>query len=358
MSVNQSVNILFPLESIRKNNMIINNNELPVTENCVFALNLDVDKKKETILIGELEDVKRRLGGISDTQLLYEDTRDIGRLVMDYMPITERLADIRAAFTGRSGKNKSHFFFSQVNVLSEYYSSKNPIHRFTALLMWQEYNHALVDKNAARVLLDTLDDITLALRFHLIDFIKNRQEQNRNNPLEYLDNDFRKYPVSLYYSGGRKTMEYAVTDKSLLSIAVYYLKRIYDSGRYIQTCPICGKSFIAKTAGMTTLCSDDCRRIQGRENKRRFDERTRGVSHERAYKNTYMYWYNKVKKCQGLRLPNDIIEQIELAFNSFSKESARRKKEVGKDKSSVSEYESWLLMQRNAIDDLLKNLGL
>ena len=143
----------------------------------------------------------------------------------------------------------------------------------------------------------------------------------------------------------------------LLNMAVYYLKRIYNSGRYIQNCPICGKSFVAKTVGMTTLCSDECRRVQGKENKRRFDERAREVSYERAYKNTYMYWYNKVKKYRGLDLPENKILEIENAFVSFGRESAKRKKEVGKDKAKSADYESWLLIQRNVIDDLLEKLG-
>jgi hypothetical protein len=338
--------------------MISTDYSLPVTENCVFALRLDMKKKTEEILIGELKNVKQRLDGIRDASMLYETKRDIGRLVMDYVPIPIEIEDIRAALVGNTGKNKSIFFFSQTNAIAEYADSDNPIHRFTALLMWQEYNKALSDKKAAESLHDTIDDITLAVRFGLIDYVTRWQERNRKNPLEYLDREYRKYPILVYYSGGMNTNEYAMADRSLLPIAVYYLKRVYDSGRFIQTCPVCGKSFVAKTAGMTTLCSDGCRRVQGKESKRRFDERARDVSYERAYKNTYMYWYNKVKKCRGMNLPTDKMEKIEKAFSFFGQASAARKKEVGKEKDKAAEYESWLLMQRNVIDDLLKSLGL
>ena len=338
--------------------MISTDNKIPITENCCFAISLDISKKTETIMIGEFNVLMQRLDAFKGSTLLYEKTRDIGMLVMDFVPIAENLADIRAALLDSTGKNKTSFFLSQIKALEEFYLSNNPIHRFTAILLWQEYNRTLNNKNAAESLLDILEDITLALRFNLIDFVKNRQTLNKNNPLEYLDSDFRKSPILLYFSNERKTTEYAMVDRNLLPLAAYYLKHIYDSGRYIQTCPICGKSFVAKTVGMTTLCSEECRRIQGKENKRRFDERTREVSYERAYKNTYMYWYNKVKKCQGMDLPKEKIAKIESAFSSFSKESASRKKQIGRGGANAAEYESWLLTQRNVIDDLLRKLGL
>ena len=335
--------------------MISTDKELPTTQNCVFAIHLDMKKKTEKILIGELDEIKRYLSGYP-CPMLFEQTRDIGHLVMDYVPAAGEFADTRVALMNSIGIKKSSLLENAVNTLNDYWRSDNPVYRFIAVLMWQEYRRAMRDPKSAERLFDTFDDITLALRFSLMKMVKNWQEQNRRNPLEYLDADFRKYPVTIHYSGGMDTDEYAITDRSLLSIAVYYLKRVYDSGRYIQTCPICGRSFVAKTVGMTTLCSDDCRRVQGKENKRRFDERAREISFERAYKNTYMYWYNKVVKFRKIHWPETKMEKIETAFKSFSKESARRKKQVVKDKSGAAEYEVWLLAQRNVIDELIEKL--
>ena len=90
--------------------------------------------------------------------------------------------------------------------------------------------------------------------------------------------------------------------------------------------------------------------------RRRFDERAREIPYERAYKNTYMYWYNKVKKCRDLDLPPYKMDKIETAFTTFSKESVKRKKAIGRDRDRASKYETWLLVQRDAIDDLLGKL--
>jgi hypothetical protein len=338
------------------------NSGLSVTKNCVLAVSLDMKKKTERIIIGELEDVRRHIRGFPHRELYYlSDNRDLGQLLMDYKPIADVAADIRAALIDSVGKKKSPRFGWAVDTLAEHYNSNNPIYQFTALLMWQEYHRAKRDKKAAESLFDTFYDITLALRFNdtlalrfnVLDSVKDWQVHSRSNPLRFSDYDFRKFPVTIYFSDDKDTSEYALTDRSPLAICFYYLKRVYDSGRYIQTCPICERPFIAKTAGMRTLCSDACRRVQGRENKRRHDERAKGVSYERASKTAYMYWYNKMVKLRGMGLPEQKMDKAERMFKEYTDEAARWKKAVAKKKSDVAEFEAWLLSQRDVIDELM-----
>jgi hypothetical protein len=276
---------------------------------------------------------------------------------MDYTPSAIGIADIRAVLVDNTSKRKSPYFKRAVESLKEYYHSDNPIHIFIALRIWQEYNRALSDRNAAANLLDTIDGITLALRFNIVDHVKSWQDMDRHYPLRFLDTDFRKFPVELYFGSDKDAHEYAVTDMSPLAIAVYYLKRVYDSGRYIQTCPICGRAFVAKTAGMTTLCSADCRRVQIRENKRRFDERAKGISYEKAVKNEYIYWYNRMCRLRGMELPEKDMRKAERLFDEYKEEAARRKKEVIAKKASAAEFESWLLAQRDVIDGFMDGIG-
>jgi hypothetical protein len=222
--------------------------------------------------------------------------------------------------------------------------------------MWQEYNKALHDRKAAENLYDRFDDITLALRFHMVDNVKEWQECDRKSPLQFLDTDYRKFPVELHFASDKNASEYAVTNISPLAIAVYYLKRIYESGRYIQTCPICGRAFVAKTAGMATLCSDACRRVQGRESKRRFDERAKNFPYERASKNAYMYWYNKMAKLRKMGLPENEMDKAERLFKTYTDEAARRKKDVAKKKADVARFETWLLEQRDVVDGFMDEI--
>jgi hypothetical protein len=92
------------------------------------------------------------------------------------------------------------------------YASDNLVYRFTALLMWQEYCRARHDKVADRALLNTLEDITFALRVNMLDRVKRWQGYDRSNPLSYADSDFRKDAVTLFYAPDAS--EYMMTDRS------------------------------------------------------------------------------------------------------------------------------------------------
>jgi hypothetical protein len=330
-----------------------NDTGIPMAQNCVIAVSLDMKKKTEKTIIGELDDVRRCINGFPHGELYYSAARDLGQLVMDFEPIAGEIADIRAALMDSVGGQESPYIAATADSLLSLYISDNPVHRFTALLMWQEYHRAKHDEKAAENLFDTFDNITLALRFNMIDYVTEWQGYDRSNPLRFSDFDFRKFPVTLYFADDRQTSEYALTDKSPLALCFYYLKRVYGCGRYTQTCPICGRAFVAKTAGMRTLCSDACRRVQGRENKRRHDERAKDVSYERAGKTAYMYWYTKIVKLRGMGLPKREIERVERLFKKYSDEARARKKAVAQRKADAAEFESWLLSQRDIIDELM-----
>jgi endogenous inhibitor of DNA gyrase (YacG/DUF329 family) len=329
---------------------------IPITENSVFAVHVDTEKKKETILIGEMADVKKYMDDGEDSALLFSSGRDLGLLLQDFIPVAGDMADIRAALMDSTGRKPSALFPSAVHRLTDMYQSENPVYRFTALLMWQECHHARKNRIAAETLFDTFDDISLSLRYYVIDDVLQRQEANRKNPLAYLDMEFHKYPVLLYYDKSNQAREYGCSNISLLPLVSYYLKRIYEAEKYIQVCPLCGKAFIAKTAGMTTFCSAECKRESLRLNKRRFDEKAKSISYERASKNTYMYWYNKITKLRKENLPKKKTEEAELLFSAYCEEAAKRKKSVITGGADATGFEAWLLMQRNVIDEFIDGI--
>jgi hypothetical protein len=108
---------------------------------------------------------------------------------------------------------------------------------------------------------------------------------------------------------------------------------------------------------MMTLCSADCRRVQIRENKRRFDKRAKGISHEKAVKNEYMYWYNRMCRLRGMGLPENDMSKAERLFYEYKEEASRRKKAVIAKKADSAKYESWLLAQRDVIDGFMDGIG-
>ena len=341
-----------------------NEKAIPITNNCVFSINLDFTKKSEKILIGERDEVIKYLNGNDNANILFSVSRDIGRFMQDVTPIYPigldliSIFDVKVILLESIGKKKSPYFAKAIFTLEAYYHSGNPVYCFTALLLWQEYHRACKSKNVSDAIIDTFDDITLPLRFNIMEDVKHRQEMNKKNPVAFMERDFTKHQVSLLYDYSKDTKEYGASSISVLPLVIYYLKRIYENGKYLQTCPMCDNVFIAKTAGMTTYCSDECKKKSGRENKRRFDEKAKRTSYERASKNAYMYWYNKIVKLRkDSNLPKKKLDEAEALFNNYTLEATSRKKDVVNKKTDADVFENWLLMQRNVIDDFLDSIG-
>ncbi|OLN26351.1 hypothetical protein DSOL_5011 [Desulfosporosinus metallidurans] len=108
--------------------------------------------------------------------------------------------------------------------------------------------------------------------------------------------------------------EYTTADQSLIPLIAYALKRLYDGKKYFQKCKVCGRLFLACTANIPTLCSDECRREQRKLNKRKYDGEKKDLDYEKSAKNTYMYWYKRVKP----------MEEIPTTNPPFGNKSRRR----------------------------------
>ena len=111
--------------------------------------------------------------------------------------------------------------------------------------------------------------------------------------------------------------------------------------------------FLAKTANIPTYCGEECKREAVRLNKQRFDEKAKTLDYERQHKNSYMYWYNKVKKLQKESPGSDKLAKVETTFEAFKAENAERKTGVKDGHLSEKEYIDWLYQQQAAIDVLM-----
>ena len=190
--------------------------------------------------------------------------------------------------------------------------------------------------------------------FHLQNDILEWQEAEPQNPMGFLSNDYFLHPASVLYSKGKTLTEYMAADLSLLPLVVYYLRTVYNQKNYIQTCKRCGKLFRANTANIPTFCSDECKKEQNRENKRRFDEKAKDTPFETAYKTNYMYWYNRMKKLRKTAAGTERLSEAETAFDVFCKEAVKKKKAVANGKADERGFESWMLQQRDMIDRLIE----
>ena len=78
------------------------------------------------------------------------------------------------------------------------------------------------------------------------------------------------------------------------------------------------------------------------------------LSFERQHKNSYMYWYNKVKKLQKEAPGSDKLAKVETAFEAFKAVNAERKTAVKDGHLSEKEYIDWLYRMQGEIDKLMR----
>ncbi len=89
-------------------------------------------------------------------------------------------------------------------------------------------------------------------------------------------------------------------------------------------------------------------------NKQRFDEKAKTVDYERQHKNSYMYWYNKVKKLQKELPGSDKLAKVEAAFETFKAGNMERKTAMKDRMMPEKEYTDWLYRQQAVIDGLMQ----
>ena len=325
--------------------------KIPITQNCVFAMRLDTETEQEHIMIGELQEVQHFLAGAENSKLLVNKKRPFGSFILECsVPIANRLADVRVALADSTEKRKSPYLENSKEILDDLWNSDNLIYRFIAIRIWQEYEKACNIKNYD--LYGEIEKISLPLMFSLANDIKTWQENDPQNPLYQLDSVYFLAPALVLYSAKGINEYYTVID-SLFPIIVYYLKTVYKEKTFIQSCKLCGKLFRANTANIPTFCSAECKREQGKINKRRFDERAKKTPSEMAYKKQYMYCYNRIKKLHKSAPDTELLTGAEKIFKAFCKEALRLKKQVQNGKLTDRDFENWMFQEVQRFEETL-----
>jgi hypothetical protein len=339
--------------------------EIPTTESCILALNLDVEKGKEHILMGELSEVQRYLRGYKQASILTEEKREIGTFAKEcFVPMAKEMANVRIGLLEGLENEKTPLFEASKDFLQSIHQSENVCHRFISVRLWQGYHKAKAvankrikskeDREYIDTFIDRIEDLTLPFRFSIENDIMTWQCDHPKYPLRYFDEEYYRYPCGLLWAGNLANDEYGFATMSIMPLLMYGLKRIYDNHLYFQRCKLCGKLFLAKTANIPTYCGEDCKREAVRMNKQRFDKKAKRLSFERQHKNSYMYWYNKVKKLQREVPGSDKLVAVEAAFETFKTENMERKTAVKDGNQPEKEYVDWLYGQQAVIDKLMQ----
>ena len=339
--------------------------EIPTTENCILAMSLNFEKGKEHILMGELFEIQLYLRGYKQAIILAEEKREIGTFAKEcFIPMAKEMANVRIGLSEGLENEKTPLFEASKDFLQSIHQSDNVCHSFLSVRLWQEYHatktiyskrhKSTEDRDYIGAFIDRIEDLTLPFRYSIENDIMTWQCDHPKFPLRYFDEEYYRYPCGLIWTGNLANDEYGFATVSLMPLLMYGLKRIYDHHLYFQRCKLCGRLFLAKTANIPTYCGEDCKREAVRLNKQRFDEKAKELDYERQHKNSYMYWYNKVKKLQKEAPGSDKLAAVEKAFETFKTENMERKTAVKDGNQPEKEYIEWLYGQQAVIDKLMQ----
>lgn len=330
---------------------------IPMLKKPVIAINIDFKKKKEHLVIGDFDNVNAFIRGQKNIPIIFEKIRPLGSFLLDIITESEYFSDIKANFYEIS-KEK---YAENLRVVEGLYETENPVLKFIALSLWDEYSRVLKankEKDEAYPVLERLEDLTLPFRYNLTNNVLTWQKHKSFNPLMDMPTEYYKYPaLTLVIPQTKGTTEYIASDFTLFPLIVHYLKTIYEKKKFFSYCKVCGKLFLAPDNNKTFICSDKCKAKQQKMNKKKYDDAHKGDSTEKLHKAEYQYWFNRLSKAKR-KNHFAAIADIEQAFAKFKEVSKIKKKQENNGLLSYEAYYGWCLEQRGVIDDIMMKHGL
>ncbi|MCL1882474.1 MAG: hypothetical protein FWF81_01800 [Defluviitaleaceae bacterium] len=321
----------------------------------VFALTLDRKKLAEKIIIGRVDEVRRKLNG-GDGDIYYEGTRPLGSLLLHFesdingdwnMNISPLCESYTKIFPRHSARWK--MVAPVQKFLTEKYNSGEPSAMFAAIRTWEDYLRYFNQDHGADLLNGSL--FTLYKPFQVYGKHKPwRDEAAAALSVAIQDGESG---VELWYPVKKRMFETVVTSSSFLPIIFYYTHKINEWKFVFQQCKICDAHFLARSRHYE-LCSDKCRKIKNSTTKKEYDERAKEDTPTKLYETTYYYWYNRLKKLRkGKHANPENAEAYDIEFKKFCKEGIARKAAVKNRKMSLADFSSWLAQQKNEADRLM-----
>ena len=330
---------------------------IPMLKKPVIAVNIDFKKKKEHLVIGDFDNVNSFVRGQKDFEIIFEKIRPLGSFLLDIVTKTEYFADVKVNFCETS-KEK---YEKNLQTVEDLYESENPVLKFIALSLWDEYERIVKagkEKDEEYPVLERMEDLTLPFRYSLINNILFWQKHKPFNPLMDMPTEYYKYPaLTLIIPEAKGTTEYITSDFTLFPLIVYYLKTIYEHKKYFSYCKVCGKLFLAPDNNKTFICSDKCKAKQQKMNKKRYEDAHKDDRTEKLHKAEYQYWFNRLAKAKR-KNNKEAIDDIEKAFAKFKEISLIKKKQVYDGLLSHNGYYEWCIEQRGIIDNIMMKHGL
>ena len=334
-------------------------------EPVIFALSLDKVRKCERVIIGEEYQVRRRLEGSIESKVLYDAERPLGEFLFDHEKQLDKDWNLGAIYPLKKALVLSvgykEYEATAWSFLEEKEEFCDPICIFSAYQCrrWYALNRTMLgaEKNSEQFECQSMG-LTRSFKQILWEDEKNYsidQVMERVEDYVRINGDEKDTKAQTWYPGRRRNAECLIIKDSFIPAIWYYLSRLREWGYCICRCCNCGKIFLA-TSKHYNLCSEDCRKEKGRQNKREFDARARANKYDMDYKNTSQRMRNRLN---GLRKKESIsheqLTQIEAVFKSFRAETIQRKKQI-KTHADYNIFVDWLFEQERAFEETCERI--
>ena len=331
-------------------------------KNTVLVLILNQVKKRERVLIGDEALVRAVLEGKEGISLPFDRERELGQLLLDWEAANANgwaCEPLREALRSRMDRTRQEE--AGRNALLNRAASGDPISLYTASKCWEAY----CDQRTARGFQDRVRPFDEAVSALTGSFGYGLLRQQRNYAMKELLEDVQSHlrihgdpsgvELSLWYPWNKDSSECLVIRRGVLPAVVYYLHRLREWGLCWCCCKRCGRWFLASSRHHS-LCSQGCRQVSGRENKRNHDAAVRDLPHERDYTSCYQRLNKRLKKYCGSGIESWEAAEARTAFASFRDEAKLRKKRV-QTPEQAQEFREWLLEAEQAMTLFLSGEG-
>ena len=327
----------------------------PISGSIVFVLILDMKRKKERILIGNENYIELRLRGSEEDNIFYDRTAPLGSLLMNFHQDTDWAWNEFGFMPFWNALHSNRWKQPELekkgfDYLRSRFENGYPLDIYAALRISEGYLKArlLRDRNRAA---DIFNIEMAEIKDGLMDWTDERIKTPKKF---YEDSSLSKkaIKIDLWYPTGTPEPECVIAHDSILPVINFYHSRLLSAGLNIRKCKVCGKYFLAESLKYE-LCSEKCRKEQGKIKKREFDARAVENSYDRTYKNECQRWRNIIHRAEKSEDTSpEQLSKMKAAFEDFKTEALKRKTAVKKGQSSPKEFEDWIIIQSSVLYDL------
>ena len=329
------------------------------TKPIIMALALDEERRCERIVIGEEYQVRMRLQGGDGYTVLYDAERPLGQFLLNHERqldedwYAEAIYPLKKALI--SVLNRREYEASAEKFLVEKDQSHDPLSMFTAYQCRRLYaqNCTMLGSEKKRDLFEwQIMGLTRSFKQILWRDEKNYSANQVMKRMEFytrINRIERNIRAQTWYSREQRKGTYLIIENSYFPAILYYLGHLRDWGICICKCCNCGRIFLAPSKHYS-LCSEDCRKEKGRQNKREFDARARENKYDMDYKNASQRMRYQMKKLRKKgNVPEDKLAQIKTCFKLFRAEAVKRKKQIEND-GDYKAFVDWLFEQEREFE--------